>query len=432
MIGKIAMRSLMESDGVNGDLRKFEARMLHLMGVRDQSGNRYRDSGGAQVLRPPGKSGQRIAPGEVSLRALAESLLGDDFQERGALHHMGTAATLRTLMEDNGAGSISPSAFANINAFTGATAGLMEAAIIDGYQAPDFIGDTLAPPEETKQFEGRKSIGSARIGDQAEERLPGMPTKRVQFGERWITQPRTVENALSAELLFETIYLDLTGQVVEECNNVGLWLGYRKELRIIDAFIGVTNNYNYKGSSYNTYITGGYYDNSFSNELVDINTFQNALVKFRDMKDPETNTRILTQPKVMLVNMEKQLVARQVLGDLATGGQYRGPASTTVPMTLNQYDPAYKGEYTILTSPLVYERMVAANGLGLTATQAAKMWFLFQVGWLRYAQNWSIRPQSAAPNGVDQLDRGIALYIKADERGVPFVKEPRKVVRCTQ
>src|SRR5207245_1681845 len=120
------------------------------------------------------------------------------------------------------------------------------------------------------------------------ERNPGMPTKRVQFGERWIEQPRTVEKALACEVLQETVFLDLTGQVTQEANDLGTWLRYNDELRRIDAFIGVTNTYKYKGTSYNTYLAASTWDNDFSNELVTEGDVEEVLVKFRDMKDPET------------------------------------------------------------------------------------------------------------------------------------------------
>jgi hypothetical protein len=65
-----------------------------------------------------------------------------------------------------------------------------------------------------------------------------MPTKRVQFGERWITQPRTVENALACEVTQEAVYLDLTGEVTPAGQQRRRLARYRKELRCIDAFIG--------------------------------------------------------------------------------------------------------------------------------------------------------------------------------------------------
>lgn len=429
-LSKQAVRNLLESDGVGGDSGRFTNRVLHLMGLADQQGRRYRDDFGNPVLRnPKSASGAgRLRPAEISLRTLAESLLGDSFATE--MEKIPAAIQMRALLEDNGAGSIGASSFANINAFTAVTAGLLEVAILERWQSPEFIADKLAPTEDTKLFEGRKSIGAARMGDVAEERLPGMPTKRVQFGERWITQPRTIENSAACEVTQEAVYLDLTGQVLEEANGVADWLRYRKEIRVIDAFIGVTNTYAYKGSSYNTYLTGSTWDNDLSNELLHYNNVENVLIKFRNMTDQETGTHVIINPNKVLVNLEKYVTAQAIFGVLAGDVQYRDiPGSTTNPQMVRSFQSPYRGQFEILHSPLVYSRCVAANGLNLSASNAGKYWWTWGDGFMRYAQNWPLRTQTAAPNTSDMIDRGVVLFVKADERGVPYIVEPRKAVR---
>jgi hypothetical protein len=322
-----------------------------------------------------------------------------------------------------------PSAFANINAFTAVTAGLLEVSIMEGFENPAYIADQLMPAEPTKMFEGRKVIGVTRMGDQAEERLPGMPTKRAQVGERWIEQPRTVENALACEVTQEAVYLDLTGEVLGQANDVGGWLGYRKELRCIDAFIGVTNTYKYKGTSYNTYQTASTWDNDFSNELLHESDVEEVLIKFRDMTDPETGTRVLIEPNTVLVQRGKLRTINSILGDTAESHRYVDASGSAGQQTLAR--PAYKGRFTVLESPLVYERINAATGLNISASNSEKYWWMFEKGKaIKYAQNWPLRTQQAAPNQADMIDRGVVLFVKADERGVPMWYEPRRVVRC--
>lgn len=437
MLTKTGVRNLLESH-CGGDPRRLARTINHMIGVTDREGRRYTDAAGNRILKPAA-SGERLATSEVSLRVLQEQLLGEDGIERHLRPDLlRDLQESRDVLEDDGAGSIQASTFANINAFTAMTAGLLEAMILEAYQNPTFIGDVLAPPEPSKQFEGRKTIGVARLGDQAEERLPGMPTKRVQVGERWITQPRTVENALSAEVTQEAIYLDLTGgQLAEHTGaaGVGEWLGYRKELRIIDSFIGVVNSFNYKGTSYNTYVASGtLYDNYMSsgNELVHEDNLQAALIKFRDMTDPDTGTRILIQPNTVLVNREKLRLASAIFGTTANGYQLRDQPTlgAGVTMQINMSDPFYKGQFRIIESPLVYQRCAAADGLNLSASNSGKAWWMFESGSKThvYVQNWPMRTQSAAPNQVDMIDRGVVMYTKADERGVPMWKDPRRSV----
>lgn len=441
MINKAGFRNLLESQ-CNGDAREFGRRVSHLLGVTDQAGRYYFGPHGRRVLKDPAEGLVRLKPDEVSLRGLTESLLGEDWQAKmPAIRAYSALRPLlenddwsRSLLEDNGAGAVMASTFANINAFTGSVAGLLDVMILEAYENPEYIGSQLAPVEPSKIFEGRKTIGVSRLGNVAEERLPGMPTKRVGTGERWITQPRTAEKSLSCEVTQEAIFLDLTGgQLAEHTGAAGLgeWLGYAQELDIIDSFIGVVNSYNYKGTSYNTYIAAGYYDNDITsgNELLHEDNIQAPLIKFRDMTDPDTSTRILIRPNTVLVNREKIRTANSIIGPTAQQYQFRD--ATTSAHQINVADPAYKGQFKLIESPLVYERCRAATGLNLSADASGKIWWMFESGprthvWV---QNWPLRTQSAVPNQVDMIDRGVVMYTKADLRGVDMWKDPRRVVR---
>jgi len=437
MIRGSSLRSLYESHGP----AKFVQFVYQGLGLVDANGRRLYDrAGNARRVElveggklPNGQAVERFEPSEFSLRELAEAVIGGDWAEQlrpDAVRRAMLVEERRPLVEA-GTGAIQATAFANINAFTAVVSGLLEVSTMEGWENPVFIADKLAPAEPTKMFDGRKVIGVTRLGDVAEERLPGMPTKRAQIGERWITQPRTVENALSSEVTQEAVFLDLAGEVLQEAKDVGEWLRWRKEIRVIDAFIGVTNTYVYKGTSYNTYQTASTWDNDFSNELLHWDNVQNVLIKFRDMKDPETNLRVLIQPNMMLVNREKLVVARAIVGDLAGDVQYRdAPGSTSNPQQVRAFQSPYKGQFELLESPLVYQRCTDADGLNLSASNAGKYWWTWERGKpLKYAQNWPFRVQTAAPNQLDMIDRGVVLFTKADERGVPMWYEPRRVVR---
>jgi len=449
VINRTGFRQLLESQ-CNGDAREFGRRVTHLLGTTDAQGRFHTGVNGRRTLRNPvdasGREVARLSPDEVSVRGLLEATIGEGpnlkkigqyLAMRELLESSEAEQWTRSLLEDSGAGSVQASAFANINAFTAVTSGLLEASILAAYESPEFIGDQLAPPEPSKQFEGRKTIGVSRLGNVAEERLPGMPTKRVGVTERWITQPRTIEKALSAEVTQEALFLDLTGgQLAEHCGapGVGEWLGYARELDIIDALIGVTNSYNYKGTNYTTYVAGGaLYDNYISsgNELLHEDNVQSCLIKFRDMVDPETGTRILIRPNTVLLNREKVRTANAIFGPTAQTYQLRdAPGATSGTQQINVSDPAYKGQFQVLESPLVYQRCTDSTGLNLSATNAGKAWWMFERGakTLVWVQNWPLRTQTAAPNQVDMIDRGVVMYVKADLRGVAQWKDPRRAV----
>jgi hypothetical protein len=412
---------------------RFVRSLYESLGLCDARGRRHHDRAGNITLKAPkDKSGnvlEPLRPDQFSLLEMAESMIGEDWAEqlRPDRVHRAMLMEERAPILEAGTGAVMPSAFANINAFTASVVGLIEVSMIEGWQNPQFIADQLMPAEATKVFEGRKKIGVTRMGDVAEERLPGMPTKRAQVGEKWINQPRTVENAVAVEVTQESVFLDLTGQVLKEANDLGTWLAYRKELRCIDAFIGVTNTYSYKGTAYNTYQTASTWDNSFSNELLHWTDIEEVEIKFRDMTDPETGTRVLIQPNTILVNRGKLHTLGAILG--ATNVRYSD--ATTSTHNMREFSNPIKG-YTPLESPLVYQRCRDSDGLNLSAANAEKYWWTYEKGKpIVYAQNWPLRTQTAAPTQMDMIDRGVISYTKADERGVPFWQEPRRVVRCT-
>ena len=221
------VRDLLEAH--NGNTRTFTRELSHLMGLSDEHGSPYRDRAGNATLRNPrdeqGRDLERLRPSEFSLAHLGRGMLGDDLFESLFAPDSRRLTAHQHLLEATGEGAVGASAFANTNAFTAVVAGLLEVSVLEGWQNPEFIADQLMPCESTKMFDGRKVIGTTRVGDVAEERLPSMPTKRVQFGERWITQPRTVENALACEVTQEAVFLDLTGEVTQQANSLGRVVG---------------------------------------------------------------------------------------------------------------------------------------------------------------------------------------------------------------
>jgi hypothetical protein len=463
------IRTLLESE-CGGDTFKFEASMRHMLGLCDKRGRVYRDAAGNRELRDPtdetGRTIPRLKPDQIPLRALNESLLGANPEK--AVQAVGHVQRIREIMEaersvraaqaglsesefnlleDTGAGAMMPSGFADINAWTGVSVGLMEVGILEAYKNPEYIADQIAPVSPSRIIEGRKTIGAARVGDQAEERLPGMPTKRVQFGERWLTQPRTVENALAAELLWETVFLDITGgQISQHANDIGDWLAWHKDLRCIRSFVGTGQVsaaegygvyvFTYKGTNYNPYASGGVlYTNDLSgNQLLYRGNIQTAEIAFRDMLDPETGTRVLITPNTMLVNRETKYIAEDLFS--ADKVEFRqGPGATTGDQATRWGKNQLQGKYQVIESPLYYQVCTDANGLALSATAAGQQWFLFERGSNThvYIQNQPLTTVTVAGNNqVDMVDRNVVLFVKAWERGIPMWIDPRRCVRSRQ
>lgn len=411
MISKTALKRMVETRtpmGAATDLR-------HALGLCDAKGQKYQDAYGRPIVKEAA-----IRPDEFSIRAMFESFLGEQALENGL--------NGRPLFETAGVGAVQPSQFVNVSAFTLAVGGLFEFKILEAFNSPEFIGDRLGSIEPTSVMGGTKDIGVANFGDLAKQRKPGDPVSMFGLEERWIETPETVEYSGGIEVTFEAAASDITSQLLTRASSVGKAIALRKEYRQIDNLLGITNTYKYKGTSYNTYQASTPYINTFANTLNDWNDINDILVAFTMMRDAETNQPIMVTPTDMLVMPKKLLTARKIFRDTVTQIRTNSEANVTVGA-----NPVF-GVFDPVMSPLVYKRVTDSDGLNQTSGTAAAddMYFVgdFKKAF-GYRQFHPLQVQSAVPSTFDMLSRRIVSAFFAYERGTPFVREPRYVIKCT-
>jgi len=439
----VKLRSLFESRSKesNGVLR-FVNEIKQGLGLSDSKGHENKDASGNRILKD-----RHLKPEQMSLQELAEGIVGPSWrnlfspdsrqlskylQARSVLESRFGGDT-RALLENVGVG-IDPTAFLNINAFTSVVGGLIEVKILESFNNPALIADSLAPAVPTK-LNGQKIIGLNRIGDLAKERKPGEPHARGQFNERYIETPETSEFALAIEVTKEAVFFDLTGQVLQNASMVGEEIAYRKELRVIDAFIGATNSFKYNGTARNTYVTSrteGYL-NDHSNPLSDWTAIQATMLLAQRQQDPQTGKRILVNLDTIVVNPAKVATAALILSATQTerrtgSGSPAQTASNPLNVSVSPGAP-YTG-LAQMTSPLIEQRCTASDGLNLAQANADEYWWAFERGkFMAYYQNYPLSVSQAAPNTYEMLDRGIVAAYFANERGVPTILSPWHVVR---
>ena len=444
-INTMKVRELYESKKHSGAGKlSFLNDIKHGLGLTDSNGSPHRDNAGNHRIL-----NQRIKPEQFSIQELAESIVGPSWRNyfdpanssamarhtvARSLVESGHPNDTRALLEATGIG-IDPTAFSNINAFSAVVGGLIEVKILEAFENPALIADTLMPAEATK-LNGQKVIGVNRLGDKGKKRNPGEPHQRAQFNERWIETPETRENALAVDVLKETIFFDLTGDLLNVAGSVGEELAYRKELEVIDAFIGVTNSFKYSGTSYDTYRTSktlGYL-NDHVNILEDWTNLQASMMLFNRMEDPSTGKRILSMPNTILVNPGKLATANLILGANMTERRIAGTGNTqataqNLSIAQTPGNP-YSGQFNVLSSPLVEMRCLESDGLNLSQAYTNDYWWLFQSGKsFKYMQNYPLNVQQSAPNNYEMIDKGIVASYFACERGIPSVWSPWHIVR---
>jgi hypothetical protein len=385
-----------------------------LLGLADKNGRGYKDAFGKAVLKT---EEAELKPEEFSLKAVAEAFLGEDFANNPD----------GGLKESAGVGAVTPSNFANISGFTIAVGGLIEYKILEAFQNPDFIAERLAETVPTSILGENKFIGIANVGDLATERKPGEAVKMTGLEDRWVQTPATVEHSLGMEITFEAIAQDLTQQILTRAASVGHSVGIRKELRLIDTILGVTNTYSYKGTSYNTYQAATPWINTAANDLVDWTDVNIILQYFNKMRDPETGLPILVNPTDLLVMPAQLMTATKIFRD--TSVQARTPTTMAVVSGLNN---PVAGMFNPMTSNFLYYRATAADGLNLSESDANEVHIMgdFKKA-LGYKQFHPLQVEMAIPGTLEMLSRRIVSAYFAYERGVPFVKEPRFLFKAT-
>jgi hypothetical protein len=372
----------------------------------------------------------RCRPEEVSIRDLAEAIHGHDFVNEYYHPNSQVDFGARALQE----AAIDPTAFLNISTFNLAVAGLIDAQILERFNQPTYIGRNLVKIVPTRK-NGDKIIGVARQNPQSaatKGRLPGEPHAEVGFGDAYQTTPETIEQGLKASLTKEVVFYDLTGQPLEEASAVGDELSYGQEKVIADEVMGTTNTYNRNGTAFNTYQTASPWVNDQSNEFLDYQDLDDARQLFVGMTDPESGKEIQINATTLLVMPAKavlvksQLAGMQImLGSQQTAGNFPG-VYTIAPNPVSQMGPAFN---VVELTAIWYNRATAADGLGLSAANAKKYWWLLDPSAFEWRENWPLTPWQANTDELTMKDRGLIAVYGANYRGAVYTREPRKVVR---
>jgi hypothetical protein len=355
-----------------------------------------------------------LKPDDFSLRDLAEGLVPDG-------HHW-----VRSLNPRNGGVNVLEAGEGvDVTAFLNITGQVIYSKIQEAYTQEAFVVSRLVDTIPTR-LDGEKIPGIGRIGDEVTEVHPGMPYPHVGFGEDYIETPSTAKHGLIVPVTREAIFFDRTNLVLSRAGEVGEVLGLNKEKRLLDLAIGVTNNYKWKGTEYNTYYDaddGGPWVNALTdNELVDWTNVDSAEQLFADLLDPNTGEPVLVQPSTVMVMPAYRHAAHRVFNAAEIQYSATGSATTTVasnPLT----------SYRVVDSRLAYRRIIAS---GVSADDAKKWGFIgdFRKAFA-YMENWPITVTQSPLGSEADFNQDIVVRFKASERGAAAVLNPRYVVKNT-
>ncbi len=354
---------------------------------------------------------QHLRPEDFSIRDLAETLIPDGHTWVRQLDPR-TSGSVQVLEADG----------VDVTAFLNVAGQVIYSRIMQAYQQEAFVMSRLVDTIPTR-LDGEKIPGVSRIADQIEEVSPGMPYPNLGFGEDYIETPSTTKRGFIVPVTKEAIFFDRTHLVLSRAAEVGEILGLNKEKRLLDLLIGVTNNYKWRGTTYNTYQASTPWINvKTGNELIDWTDVDAAEQLFADILDPNTGEPVLVSASTVLVMPAYRHAANRVFN--ATEIAYTASGAPTETRAANPL-----GSYRVVENRLAYRRVVAS---GVAAADAKKWWFIgdFHKAFA-YMENWPITVTQSPPGSEADFNSDIIVRFKASERGAAAVINPRYVVKNT-
>lgn len=325
----------------------------------------------------------------------------------------------RRLAEADGA--VSTAAFLNISGQ------IVYAALLDKYQAEEFVFAKMIPEVNATILDGEKIAGITELGNAGAKRKEGDSYKIAGVGEDWIFTPPIPDYGLEVPVTWEAVFNDRTGRLVETAGGVGESIGIGEEIAAIDCVIDentTEHRYNWRGT-----VIASYGDNSgthtwdnlaASNALVDWTDIDAAEQVFNGLVNPYTGLPITIEPRDIIVTKQNFQTANRIV----SAGEIRvatpGYATTGNPTQTNQKNP-YLNKYGVVTS-----RLLAAR-LGTDTS-----WFLGDVS--KYAKRMVAEPLNvvqAPSNNEAEFTRRIVNRFRANKRYAHVVVQPRAIVKST-
>lgn len=352
---------------------------------------------------------KHLKPEDFSLKELAEAVVPDGREWVRSLdpRHQGS------LIAEAG-DAVDSTAFSNI------TGQIVYTKIMEGYQSEAFVASQLIPNVPTR-LRGEKIPGVANLREAVNPVNEGMPYESLGFGEDYIETPVTTKRGHIVPVTKEAVFFDRTNLVLDRASAVGQILGLNKEKRLLDLVIGATNNYKWKGASYNTYQASSPWSNVISgNELIDWTDVDAVEQLFADMIDPNTDEPVLIATNQVLVCPAYQHAANRVFK--ATEIRYTASGAPTQTLAANPLNG-----YQVASSRLMYRRIINS---GVAATNAKKWWFAGDFSKaFAYMENWPITVVQAPTNSEAEFTQDVVARFKASEMGAAAVMNPRYVAK---
>ena len=354
---------------------------------------------------------KKLRPQDFSVRELAEAIVGREWVQ--AMNPAGGNDV--ALLE--AAGAVSTNQFSNI------FGQIIYSRLLDGFEFEDFVFSKAVQTVPSRFPYGERIPKIGDIGNYSEPVGEGAEYPLVGVNEDWIDAPAGQKFGMIIPLTKEAVYFDNTNSVLEKAGRIGEWMGYRKELSVIDAIIdeNVTRHqYKWRGTTYGNFQSASPWINvKGSNALLDWTNVEAAWKLLAAILDPNTGTPVLVLPDTIIVSPRLLHTARRIVR--ATDVREHAGAYPDSGNVVETVSPSPLDNYNILTSRILPTRQTLDTSWYLGNVRRAVWWL----------EQWPITVVQAPVNNTDEFHRDIVNQWKASYRGVASVVEPRALCKNT-
>jgi hypothetical protein len=366
---------------------------------------------------------KKIAKEDISLREMAQSLIGDNWETH-----------LRNVAQ-GGAGE--PMAFresvdaVDSSGFHAITGQLLVDEIKDKYKLATFVTDQMF--RTIKVTNG--NLGThvvpylTDVIDDPDIVSQGQKYTETQFQGQYITLAAPQKFGRICSVTFEAIYSDLTKQILDSAGSVGKRVGLWVEKKRLRVALGLDNNHVWNGTSYNTYQTSTPWINSKTDfSLTDWTSVQTLELMFSKMLDPVLNEPIDIDGVQVLTVPALKYTYKRILNATEVRHGQTDEATGIQSVSGNPLD----GGYSLMTSKHLRRQALTYGSSTWDTEPKADSLSLF--GDFKKAFYWRevfpLQTVQAPPMNPAEFEQDIVLRVKANVFGVAGTWDPRYVIRA--
>jgi hypothetical protein len=417
---------------------RFAKSIAEQVGLVDASGRQHTRPDGFPTLHKDRK--KTVA--DFPLRVLTEALLGPRWAQHLGLDTQGPAFPFRKLLSEEIAAPIGPSFFANFSSWVASAGALIQAQTLEGYETADFELRELFPVRPIVFWQGgERYVNIIGPSTMAPEVGPGESHPDVRMDGMWVEPGPLKKYGQKLTITKEAGYIDITGgQIMSRAKEVGYGLAFREHDLVLNALVGVTNNFKLgltsdaSATGYNTYGatvpigngSTGTLGNDLTNPMTDPFTTwqasQDALLQYRH---PVTGIPMpmASRLKTCVITPSLEWFAQFLrgVGQMSLGNNPAAPApqiaGTTFPTSWMTAQNPFSGTITDVrvSQWLMAKHMDSATpalptipaGQGLSLANSRRWYRLDPQSFAARRAAWEMSLVDLSPNDYVMADQGI-------------------------